>query len=479
MKNIPLCVDLDGTLIHTDTLVELFFRALKKNVLYIFLAPIWLLKGKANLKFMLSSRFSWNLNNVPFNEPLIEYLREQKNSGRALYLVTACEESLAKKLVSSLDLFTEVFGSSQTHNLVSSAKAKFLTDKFGEEGFDYIGNDWPDLKVWKHSKNILVANASKSLKSSVKKNFADKQITYFDKKNGGLKVILRAIRLHQWAKNLLIFVPIFLAHKYYNPTNILESICAFVCFGFCASSTYLINDLLDLETDRKHHHKKLRPLASGELSITSGALISASLMLVAFALCLFLPLEFFYVMLVYLVLTLLYSFKLKKMLLLDVLALACLYTIRIRAGGDAIESEISFWLLTFSVTIFLSLAFLKRFVDINSMDTSGKVSSAELIAGRAYQMCDKNLVAMLGVASGFTSLLLYIMFVNNEAMQRYEKPQVLIFGGMPLIYFISRMWILAGRGQVHSDPIIAAVKDKQSYILAIIMLVIFVLASPI
>jgi len=469
-----ICVDLDGTLIVSDTLWELFLRMLKHCPWILIALPFWLLGGIANLKVNLSKRFAKYINKLPFNDEFLTYLKEAKANGDKLYLATACEESLAKKIVEPLDLFDEVFATTPSCNLKSGNKAKALIEKFGDGNFVYAGNDTPDLAIWKHSKKIIIVNASKSLIKKAKKQNPNKEVKVFEKKRKKLKVFLKGIRIHQWSKNALIFAPLFLAHCYTNINALYASFIAFLSFSFCASATYILNDILDVEADRAHYHKKSRPIASGALSIPAALFIMFAFFVIAGVSAAIVDLVLLAYLLIYCAITISYSFVLKRIALVDVLTLSFLYIFRLFYGAQAISTEISFWLVSFSIFFFLSLGFLKRFVEVFDMDRENTK-----LQSRGYMKADANSIQAMGISSGMLSVLLYIFYVDKGAQELYKNPQYLMYGSMLLVYFICDIWIAAGRKRVHSDPIVYAIKNPKSYVIAVIFLILFVLSSPI
>lgn len=470
-----LCVDLDGTLLRSDTLYELLARMLRRNPLYIFLLPFWILRGRAFLKRKLTSLFGEYIDTLPYSDVVVSYINEAKSSGRKLYLATACDEILARKIADKFGIFDDVFGSNSGLNLKSSEKAKFLVSKFGSGNFDYMGDSNSDFPVWDVCKCAIGVNLSQRLAKNFKKKYSNSKILYSSNQKSWLNGIfsfLREMRIHQWAKNILVFVPLVLSHNYLQINGILNSIAAFFAFSFCASATYIFNDILDIESDRRHRQKKNRPIASGEVSIPSAISLCIILAMATLGICACLPIDFSFVLFSYVLATLSYSFYFKRKLLADVMLLAILYTVRIYAGACATGIEISFWLFAFSVFIFLSLAFLKRFVEVKDM------SESEPVEGRAYIGSDAFILGAMGVSSGFVSALTYMVYVDFAAGVFYGAPQVLLFCVVPIALFICRIWIRAGRGQVHSDPIFSALKDSYNYALALIVLLIFILAQP-
>lgn len=473
-SNIPLCVDLDGTLIFSDTLIELLSRAIKISPLILLLLPFWLMKGRVNLKMQLAKRFSTYVNNLPFNEVLVDFLKREKNGGRKIYLVTACEENLAKKIAKKVGIFDDVWGTDEHLNLKGTAKANFLIGKFGEKNFIYAGNDTADIPVWRASAEMVLVNASRSVKNTAVRENPQKPFLVFDKQKTSF-VFLRTIRIHQWAKNFLIFIPLLLSHNFTNTGKILNCIAAFVAFGLCASATYIINDLLDIENDRSHHEKRFRPIPAGNI----GFVACVATIGVFFALAAFfafsIDMRLMLMLLAYIIITLCYSFCLKKLIIVDIIALAFFYIFRLYFGAVAVDVPISHWFITFATFIFLSLGAVKRYTEI----LKTKESSREKLSGRGYTVDDISIISNIGVSAGLISVLTYIIYINYGANEYYRNPAVLLWGSFPLLYFILKIWIKASRNEVQDDPIVYAIKTKENYLLFFIILLIFIIAKPV
>lgn len=454
---IPLCVDLDGTLIHSDLLLESFLLLLKRNPLYLFLAPLWLLRGKAVLKSEIARRVELNGAALPYCAPYVEWLRQEKAAGRAIWLCTASDARLAQRVADHLGIFDGVLSSDGTVNLSGEAKAQALVQRFGERGFDYCGNEAVDLAVWRHARAAIVVNADSRLAQRAGALAQVEQL--FEKRPVSLRVIGKALRVHQWAKNALVFVPVAAAHRLTDAATLGQALLAFLAFSLCASSVYLLNDMLDLEADRQHPRKSRRPFASGELSLLSGMLAAPMLLVGAALLCLALPLKFAGVLAAYYVATLAYSFGLKRLVMIDVLALAGLYTIRIVAGAAATGIALSFWLLMFSIFMFLSLAMVKRYAELHAMRQTGKLKAH----GRGYQVEDLPLLQGLGGASGYLSILVLALYVNSpDITTLYTHPKVVWALCPVMLYWISRIWMQTHRGRMHDDPLVFALKDRIS-----------------
>lgn len=460
MEKYPLCIDLDGTLIHTDMLHESAFGLLKVAPLSVAQLP-WVLlsKGKAKLKQWISNKVEFDASVLPYNHDFVQWLREQHALGRSLILCTASDRSIAETIAKYFGFFDEVMASDGNVNLEGAYKAKALIDKFGEKGFDYAGNSNADLEVWKHARKAIVVNASSRLIRDV--NALADIDAVFAGFNSKFTVWAKALRLHQWLKNGLLFVPLLAAHRLTDGAAWLSLLWAFVAFSLCASSVYIANDLLDLESDRQHPRKCNRPFASGALPLYKGALLAPILFLLSCGVGDYVGPDFIKWLLIYFVLTCIYSVKLKQLVLLDCMALAILYTLRIVAGAAAVASAMSFWLLAFSVFLFLSLAFIKRFAELQVQLLQGKHKAH----GRGYFTDDAPLIQMLGIASGFMSVLVLALYLNSPEVQLlYAQPEW-VWGNVPvMVFWVSWLWLRAHRGEMHDDPLIFAVKDKVSLV---------------
>jgi 4-hydroxybenzoate polyprenyltransferase len=460
----PLCIDLDGTLIKTDLLLESFLLLIKANPLYLLLVPFWLLKGKAALKAEIASRVQLNAAALPYREPFIDWLREQKAQGRELWLCTASHESLANCVAQHLKLFDGVNASSSTLNLAGAAKARHLVGQFGHKQFDYCGDGEVDLEVWRHAMYAVPVAVDRDLERRVRE-IAPVAQSFPAAPVNPLRLMLKALRLHQWAKNLLIFVPLLTAHQVGNLALLAQAILAFLAFGLCSSSAYLLNDMLDLEADRGSLKKRHRPFAAGDLSLLIGFLLVPILISGAAALSLLLPHDYVLTLLAYFAATLAYSFWLKRLVLIDTLVLAALYTVRVIAGANATDTPLSFWLLLFSIFLFLSLACLKRFTELDSLRDLGSNSAP----GRGYRVDDLPLVQVMGVASGFLSVLVLALYiVSPNVLVLYKHPQVLWGVLVIMLYWISHMWMRAQRGEMHEDPVLYAVRDNTSLVVSML-----------
>jgi 4-hydroxybenzoate polyprenyltransferase len=362
-----------------------------------------------------------------------------------------------------LGVFNEVLSSNGQHNLAGRHKADVLVARFGKGGFDYAGNAPVDLAVWEQAQAAVVVQGSRDLAAKAAKVTRVEQT--FGAPKPSLKLWLKALRVHQWVKNVLVFLPLLAAHRVLDVLAITHAALAFLCFGLCASSVYLTNDLLDLPADRQHHRKRHRPFAAGSLPLVAGPIVATLLLLASFAIAALLPKQFVLMLASYFVLTTAYSFQLKRVVMLDVIVLALLYTSRIIAGAAAIAAPASFWLLAFSMFIFLSLAMIKRYTELLAAQKAGKIKAS----GRGYDVDDIPLVQSLGAASGYMSVLVLALYIDSTASSAlYRHPHHLWLLCPVLLYWISRTWAIAHRGTMHDDPVVFAVRDKVSRVVLVL-----------
>ncbi|WP_141058485.1 UbiA family prenyltransferase [Stenotrophomonas rhizophila] len=453
----PLCVDLDGTLLRTDLLYETFLRMLARRPWLLLLLPWWLLRGKAYLKHRLAVHGVGDPALLPYDSRVLDLL--QASSGRMRVLCTASDKELVEPIARHLGLFDAVYCSDGQTNLAGHRKADLLVAKFGDRGFDYVANAHVDVAIWKHAHSAWVVNGGKSVARAAAA--CSQLAAHWPGEGGGPRAWLKAMRVHQWLKNLLVFVPLLASHRFMEPDMVLSAALAFAAFGLCASGVYLLNDLLDLESDRQHPRKRKRPFACGRLSLRSGLLATPVLTLAGFLVAWWVAPAFLLVLALYFCLTLAYSLRLKQVVMIDVVMLAALYTIRIVGGAAAIDVTLSFWLLTFSMFIFLSLAMLKRYTELQLTLASGKLKPS----GRGYHVEDLALVQTLGTASGLVSVLVLCLYINApESQALYKNPVFLWFLCPVLLYWICRAWLLAHRGEMHDDPVVFAVRDPGSLV---------------
>lgn len=452
----PLVVDLDGTLVKTDLLVESFFALLAVDPAAALQAVLALRRGRPVLKAVLADQAVVELHSLPFDQAVLDYLRAEKAKGRRIYLASATDRRYVEAIAEHVGLFDGAFGSDQATNLAGARKAQRLCAEFGEKGFDYIGNAWVDVAVWQACDVPVVANPSPALLQRLKPLFPG--LVAVGSQQPRPADYARAMRLHQWLKNVLIFVPMLAGHVITGP-SILGCLIAFLSFSLCASSVYLLNDLLDLANDRAHDRKRHRPLASGAIPILHGVALVPLLLLTALLLALLLPAAFLALLAVYYVTTMAYSLLLKRKLLVDVMTLSLLYTLRMLAGGAAVAVAISPWLMGFSIFLFLCLAIVKRYTELEACARKGR----EMPRGRGYLVADAPMLGSLSAASGYAAVLVLALYINSpEVHQLYARPDYLWLVCLLLLYWISRVLMLAHRGEMHDDPVIYAVKDRIS-----------------
>lgn len=453
----PLVVDLDGTLIHTDMLHESALRVFRDSPFETLRIPFLLLKGKAFLKRHLASKTEFDPQTLPYNEELLEWLTQQRAEGRRLILCTASDRKIADLVAGHLGIFDEVIASDGVLNIAGENKAAVLVRRFEHHGYDYAGNSHKDLPVWSQADKAVVVNGSRELLKKAQDISTVERV--FPKIPIGLSSWRRVLRVHQWLKNLLLFVPLFAAHDFGNGQAWGSLIFAFVAFSLCASSVYIANDLLDLESDRLHPRKRSRPFASGIVPAWLGVLIAPLLLIISLGVAALVGQQFLSWLIFYFALTCAYSWVLKRLMLIDCLTLALLYTLRIIAGAAAVGHDLSFWLLAFSVFLFLSLAFVKRYAELEVQLLSGN----EKIHGRGYHTSDASLIQTMGIVAGYSSVLVLALYLNSDAVLKlYEAPEF-VWGAVPvMLFWVSWMWMQAHRGKMHDDPLVFAVKDRAS-----------------
>ena len=467
---IPLCVDLDGTLVKSDTLFDsllILVRTHPRLVPGLF-GKIFL--GKAAFKAYVADSVAPEVAHLPYNRKLLQYLQAERGRGREIYLATGADVRLAQRIADHLGLFSGVLGSDGKVNLTGNHKLDRLRDSLSEP-FSYIGNATPDLPLLAVSAEPMVANASAGLRAKLRARGLQ-PVRAFDERAHPVKSFIKAIRVHQWAKNVLIFLPLLLAHNL-NAGAVLRTIAAFLCFCLTASATYIVNDLLDIEADRRHHKKRYRPFAAGDLSAIAGAEIVVLLLGLAFIGLRFLPPVFSGWVLLYLAVTLAYSFYLKRFPLVDVLVLSGLYTLRLLAGGAATNTPISHWMAAFSVFLFFSLALVKRFAELENLRSSGSPPRN----GRGYLISDIEQLRAFGTASAYAAIVIFSLYINGQtATALYQRPSRLWLAVPLLILWVSRIWLLASRGELNEDPVVFAFTDRMSLLIGALIALVVLLA---
>lgn len=434
----------------------------------------WLLKGKAALKEGLALETQIDVSVLPYDPQVIELINAEKATGRMIVLATASHVSLAERIAEHLQLFDLVLASNANRNLSGNNKRDLLVAHYGEGGFDYIGNSSDDLPIWNVSRQAYVVNPDPGVEGRVK---AMTQVEPTLRTNtASLRDWRKATRLHQWLKNALIFVPLLASHRFTQFDLMRDGVFAFFCFGLCASSVYILNDLLDLCDDRHHRSKCNRPFASGRLSIKAGLVAVPTLLIAAFgAALLLLPWQFCAVMAAYYGLTLAYSLQLKRLMAVDVIVLAMLYTSRIIAGVAAFNLTLTFWILAFSMFIFLSLAMVKRYAELRDARVREVTTMAR---GRGYYPGDLDMIASLGASSGYLAVMVLALYIQDaKTTALYVTPHVIWLACPLLLFWVTRVWMLTHRGLMNEDPVVFAIRDRTSQLIGAVFLLMFWIAA--
>ncbi len=500
-----LCVDLDGTLVKSDTLVDSVLALVRQNPRALLQIPGWLAQDKAAFKQHVTAAVTLDVAHLPYNTPLLEFLFHQQAAGRSIYLATAANAALAHRVAAHhAPLFAGVLASDSSLNLAGTNKLAAFQQQFGDQ-FSYIGNASPDLPILKICREPMLANPSRALSRGLHAAGITPAHTFHDRASP-LKAWLRAIRLHQWAKNTLIFLPLLLAHAWHTPGAggvLLCAVLAFLSFGLCASATYILNDLLDIEADRRHPTKRRRPFAAGNLSAIAGAAVLLLFLAASVILALALPwlafastfssrftpthpYAFLAWLVIYAVSTTAYSFVLKRIVLVDVIVLSGLYTIRIIAGSAATSIPVSTWLAGFSIFFFLSLAFVKRFSELEGLrlrhnanrrhdQVAGEVSPAPPTPpanGRGYLVSDIEQLRTFGTSAAYASVVVLTLYISALDRRLYSHPGRLWLLVPVLLLWVSQLWLLASRGQLHEDPVLYAITNRGSLLLGLLVLAI-------
>jgi 4-hydroxybenzoate polyprenyltransferase/phosphoserine phosphatase len=487
----PLCVDLDGTLVKSDTLVDTVIVLARQSPASLLRFPKWIGEGKASFKRKVSMLAEIDVVHLPYNRPLLEYLRQQHAEGREIYLATGADTLLAERVAAHLGIFAGVLASDGNTNLTGHNKLAAFRERF-PDGFCYIGNARPDVPLLTNCVQPMVANPHFALRKGLRRSNVWPVRHFSDGEQFPGAAWVKAIRLHQWAKNVLIFLPVLLAHVRAAGPNV-AALLAFFSFGLAASATYIVNDLLDLEADRHHPRKRRRPFASGDLSPLVGVVTVVLFLALSLAIALLLPhvltilspqfprigqRTFLGWLILYVLSTTAYSLRLKRIVLVDVIVLSGLYTIRILAGSAASGVVVSPWLAAFSIFFFLSLAFVKRFSELESVREREEVSGTVAVKGRGYRISDLEQLRSFGTSSGYASVLVFLLYIYNfEAAAKLYVHSTRLWLLVPvLLLWLSRLWLLASRGELHEDPVVYAVTDKRSLLLGVLVVAIVISA---
>lgn len=458
---LPLVLDLDNTLIRTDLLHETVFAYLKQNPFGLFALIVWLLKGKAHLKQQLAGHVTLEVDDIPLNDDVIAYAEAEKAKGREIILATAADSLLAIRIARRFAFIDKTMASDGITNLKGAIKAGKLAEMF-PDGFVYAGDSGADLAVWKIAKGgVLVETTGRVGRAAARLT----QIEHTLKRPPRLKDWVKQARLHQWAKNALVFVPLMLGGHMLDPTAWTSAAIAFLALGILASSTYLLNDLWDIADDRRHWSKRNRPLAAGRISIAHAVAVMPVAMIAAFALGALVNPLVVATLGAYLALTVAYSMGIKRKPILDAFTLAVLFTLRLVLGIVAVGVMASPWLLVFSMFLFASLSFAKRNTEVQRMTDNG---GSGKISGRGYFTTDAPFIMAMGVSSGIGSVLILVLYLTQDALAAdfYSDSVWLWLMPAALFLWIGRIWMLSFRGELNDDPVAFAMKDPKSLMLA-------------
>ena len=468
----PLVLDLDGTVSRTDTLVESVLRLASHAPLKLLaLLPVLLTAGRAAFKRRIAATAHLDPASLVYNEDVLDLARAARAEGRPVILVTAADQTVADAVAAHLGLFDAVYASDGATNLKGAAKAGFLVERFGSGGFDYAGDAMADLPVWRAAARAYVVAPDATLARQAGAVSADMHVLGArPTARARLAIWARALRLHQWSKNVLVFVPVFLAHRF-DELTVSRAVLAFLAFSLCASSVYLLNDLLDLPHDRLHASKRRRPFASGMLSVNTAPVVIAAALIVGFGLALLLPLRFMLMLAAYYASTLAYSLAMKRWPVWDIMMLAGLYTLRVIAGCAATELRVSPWLLAFSMFLFFCLAVVKRQTELVQHVREGRT---EKLSGRGYMPEDLDMLRGMAASSGYMAVLVLALYVNSpDVLPLYRHPSALWLLCPILLFWVSRVLMLSHRGLMYDDPVVFALRDRLSLVVGVAALCAF------
>jgi len=458
-------LDIDGTVLKTDLFLESFLDAVKRQPACVLLAAWWLLQGRAVLKRQVAERSALRVDLLPLNEAVVDYAARRHAEGCPVYIATAADASLARQVAARLGFVRDVMASDGQRNLKAGAKAASLAARF-PDGFCYVGDSRADLAVWRAASGGVFAGRSRRLEAAAGR--AVPLAASLRRQGPTLGCWLRAGRIHQWAKNALVFVPMFLAGHAGEPSSWIAATLGFLAIGLLSSSTYLVNDMFDLEDDRAHWSKNNRPLASGALPIAH-AMMAAPFGIVAGAALAWAAggVAALACVMVYLIGTLAYSLSLKRLPIMDVLMIGGLFTLRLWLGAVLVQAPLKPWLFVFSAFLFTSLALAKRVSEIHRLQANG----GEQIGGRGYRVADAPIVSAMGVGTSVAAVLVMVLYLINDAFQQtfYRVPGALFVVPVALTLWLGRIWLLCGRDELDDDPVAFAVRDKPSLWLAAVV----------
>lgn len=467
-RAVPLVVDVDGTLVAGDLLIDRSLSLLTASPLGFLRAVRRGLRGRAALKRAISRTGALPPSSVALNPAVVAEIEAAKRSDRPVWLASGADELAVEPLAKRVGA-DGFLASDGERNLVGSTKADALVERFGKQGFDYVGNDRRDLPVWRQARRAVAVGVPSRLKRKIGYLNCDARFipglgTPFD--------FLRTLRPHQWVKNALVFVAPLAAHVV-DPGPYLWAAAAFVILSLVASSGYVLNDIVDIGHDREHPSKRSRPLASGKVRLLPMAGIGVLLAAVGVAASFLVSASLGACAVLYLIVAVAYSLRLKRAILVDVIVLASLYVVRVVAGGVAAGIPVSAWLLAFSLFVFLALAIVKRRTELANV-AEGRQRA---VLGRGYHVTDAGVMTMLGAASVIGAVIVLALYIQGpEVATRYEQPLLLLLTCPVLLYWLGRLLVLADRGNVDDDPVVFAVRDRTSWLAGLLVVAIAVIA---
>jgi 4-hydroxybenzoate polyprenyltransferase/phosphoserine phosphatase len=470
--SVPLVVDLDGTLTVSDTLYEGFAQLLFGAPLSALATLTHLRHGIAALKREIARRSPLNVADLPYRHDLVELINREKLRGRPVHLVTAADQSTADAVARELGLFASAIGSDGITNIKGEKKLARLRERF-PDGFIYAGDSPADLPVFRAARGVILCDAGASTTAAVAKSGTPVLAT-LNRSAGEWRHWMRAFRVHQWSKNLLLFVPMFVGHAYGDPAVLGRTAIAFAILCALSSATYVLNDLADLHADRQHATKRLRPFASGDLKVLRGLIVAPTMIAAAMACALILSPSFALTLLAYLLLTSAYSLGLKRVALLDVFIIGILFSLRILMGTAVANMDHSPWLLSFSLAFFISLALAKRHGEVMR---AARVDADE-IAGRGYRGNDWPVTLSFGIGIALVSVVIMLLYMTNDAAPSgfYRHSGWLYANPALLTVWLMRIWLLSNRMLLHEDPVVFALRDRASLVLGLAVSIAFYLA---
>jgi 4-hydroxybenzoate polyprenyltransferase len=457
-RSVPICVGLDGTLIQSDVGIESLIILILKKPWYLAILPFWLLRGMSYFKDAVSAKIPIDAATLPYRAEVIDYLRNERRLGRPIVLASSGGSKYGEQIAAHLGIFDSIVPIDEPGKLRDPDNVSSLAEKFGRRGFDYMGHNRDELPFWAAARQAIVVNGSDSLLAKIH-NRAELTREIRTSRPNLMWSYLKALRPHQWLKNLLVFLPALAGHRVLEHGVLWHAFLAFIAFCCAASAGYVVNDLLDLPSDRRHPRKRKRPFASGTVPVAGGAAMGLILLYAAISIGLNLSKSFLALLLIYLIGTVSYSTWLKRKAIVDVLTLAGLYTVRILAGSAATNVVSSFWLLALSMFFFMDLACVKRYVELLGVEPSEN----SRVPGRGYGSVDRETLFTIGTNSGLMTVLVLALYINSSDITNLYPNPVLLWGLCPvLLYWTSRIWILARRGLLHDDPLVFAVRDRIS-----------------